>query len=260
MKLSFIVLGLAVGLGACSSKDQPDPYATATEFCNEWGKAACTSQAVLGCTGEATLTDTLTNNCVSSQQTFCEGLLPSTGYSSANAGRCLSAVQAAYSDGKLTALEIATVRHRGSPCNQLIKGAKTEGESCTVDDDCNTLSGYLCLIKGGAGTCQIPTIADNGTSCEAADKACNAGFYCDGSNCVASKVVGGKCAEDFECASGLICDPDTLKCAAKVSPTMCKADADCTTNVCDIPLGGDQGKCVSTIILSSSEGICEDLQ
>ena len=141
----------------------------------------------------------------------------------------------------------------------MIKGAQAEGESCSVDDDCNTLAGYLCLLKAGAGTCQIPTVADNGTSCEAADKTCNPGFYCDG-NCVESKAVGGKCAEDFECASGLICDPDTLKCAAKVSVAMCTADSDCTTNVCDIPLGASTGRCVSTIILSNSDSICEDLQ
>ncbi len=258
MKLSFILLGLAVGLGACSSKDQPDPYATVAEFCTEWGKAACTNEAVQRCNGVDASTETLTNACVASQEAFCQGLLPATGYSSKNAGQCLSAVQAAYSDGKLTALEIATVRHRGAPCNQLIKGAQSEGETCTVDDDCDTLGGYLCLSKAGAGTCQIPTIADNGTSCEAADKTCNPGFYCD-SNCIESKAVGGKCAEDFECATGLVCNPDTLKCAAKVSATACRADSECTTNVCDIPMGAETGRCVSTITLSSSTGICADL-
>ncbi|MET0790083.1 MAG: hypothetical protein ABW061_01055, partial [Polyangiaceae bacterium] len=126
MKLSFVLLGLAVGIGACSSKEEaPDPYATVGQFCLAWGEAACTSAAVAACAGDDA-TDALTHACVASQADFCERLVPSTGYSSAQAGTCLSAVQSAYSDGRLTALEIATVRHRGAPCNHLIHGPQAK--------------------------------------------------------------------------------------------------------------------------------------
>src|SRR6185369_3777711 len=50
MKSSFVLLALAVGIGACSSKEEaPDPYATVGQFCLAWGKSACTSEAVSAC-------------------------------------------------------------------------------------------------------------------------------------------------------------------------------------------------------------------
>jgi hypothetical protein len=261
MKSSFVLLALAVAIGACSSKEHaPDPYATVSQFCLAWAQSACTSETVLACTGDST--EALTKACVATQEQFCEGLFPATGYSSVQAVSCLNAVQAAYSDGRLTAAEIATVRHRGEPCNHLIKGPQAKGGTCTQDDDCDTLSNYQCLIKGDAGTCQIPVIAANGTACDAPDAACNPKFYCDG-NCVANKTVGAKCAADLECDPALLCDPDSLKCIAKVAPDKCTLDSDCINgNVCDIPVGavGTTGKCLKTIQLSPSESLCQDLQ
>lgn len=259
MKLSFVLLGLAVGIGACSSKDEPDPYATVGQFCLAWGKAACTGTTVSDCVGDDA-TDMLTQACVTTQAAFCEGLVPSTGYSSTQAVTCLNAVQAAYSDGRLTATEIATVRHLGEPCNHLIKGAAAKGGSCTVDNDCNTLDNYECIIKSGdTGTCQIPVVVANGNACDAPDATCNTGYYCDG-NCV-QKRVSGSCTADVQCDPALICDPDTMKCIAKVDPKSCTLDSDCVNgSVCDIPAGSTSGKCLKTIQLSPSESICLDLQ
>jgi hypothetical protein len=211
----------------------------------------------LACSGADKVDDTLTQSCILSQQAFCEGLLPATGYSSQQASKCLSAVQAAYSDAKLTALEIATVRHRGDPCNHLIKGPAGVGEECSTDDDCNTLKNYICVFKSGAGTCQIPSPVMNGTSCSAPEAACNSGFYCGADEfCVQSKAAGKACTQTYECATGLDCDATTSKCVARVSQEMCTKDDDCATNVCDLPVG----RCVSTITLAPSEDLCRDLQ
>ena len=255
MKSSFVLLALAVAIGACSSKDEaPDPYATVSQFCVAWGQSACTSETVLACAGDST--DTLTKACVATQARFCEGLFPTSGYSSAQAVSCLNAVQAAYSDGRLTAAEIATVRHRGEPCNHLTKGPQAKGGTCTKDDDCDTLSNYQCIIKGDSGTCQIPMVVANGTACDAPDATCNVKFYCDG-NCVALKTVGAKCAADAECDPALICDPDTLKCVTKVAPDACTQDSECVNGfVCDTSVS----KCLKTIQLSPSEDLCNDLQ
>ncbi|MES1175361.1 MAG: hypothetical protein ABUL62_13655 [Myxococcales bacterium] len=255
MKSSFVLLVLAVGIGACSSKEEaPDPYATVGQFCQAWAQSACTTETVQACTGDST--DALTKACVATQAHFCEGLLPTTGYSSAQAVSCLNAVQAAYSDGRLTAAEIATVRHRGEPCNHLIKGPQAKGGTCTQDDDCDTLSNYQCIIKGDSGTCQIPMIVANGTACDAPDATCNPKFYCDG-NCVALKTVGAKCAADAECDPALICDPATSKCDTKVAPDECTQDSDCVNgSVCDTSVS----KCLKSIQLSPSEDLCNDLQ
>jgi len=259
LKFSFVLLCL-LGVGGCSStEDLPDPNATVGGFCGNWAKAACSNAVVLACSGAEKVDATLTDKCVRKQQLFCEGLLLAPGYSSQKASQCLGAVQNAYSDARLSATEIATVRHRAEPCNHLIKGPKAEGESCDVDDDCDTIKNYLCVKKSGVGSCRIPTVVANGTSCSAPDAACNPGFYCGvDESCVQSKAVGKTCTEDFECLTGLVCNAN--KCTEKVSPDECMKDEDCATNVCDIPVNSDSGMCVSAITLSASSGVCEDLR
>jgi len=261
LRFSFVLLCL-LSFGGCSStEDAPDPNATVSGFCGNWAKAACSSAVVLACSGAEKVNAELTDSCVMSQRVFCEGLLPAKGYSSQKASQCLSAVQNAYKDARLTAAEIATVRHRGDPCNHLIKGTQAKGESCASDDDCNTLQNYLCVFKSGQGSCEIPTLVENGDPCSAAGAACNTGYYCGVDEaCVKSKDVGKACNADFECATGLVCDPDSEKCVARVSAESCTQDADCTTNVCDIPVNSESGRCVSAITLSASTGICEDLR
>jgi hypothetical protein len=258
MKFCAIFLCLVACLASCSAKtNEPDPYAAVSGFCEGWGKAACSTTVVSHCAGveAADVTADLTSACVTSQQAFCEGLVPA-GYVSTQAGVCLSAVKKAYSDGTLSALEISTVRHLGDPCNHLIKGTQAKDDTCTTDNDCNTVDNYLCVMKSGVGACEIPKVVANGTSCSAPDAACNPGFYCDGEHCVQSLDKDEKCLNDFECLSGLVCDATSGKCAPRVSQTNCAADGDCTTNVCDLPVG----KCVSSIILSPAEGLCQDLQ
>jgi len=259
LKFSFVLLCLSGVVGCSSTETLPDPNGTVSTFCENWGRQACSSKVVLACSGADKVDATLTESCVASQQTFCEGLLPPKGYSSQQATQCLRAIGAAYADGVLSAEEVATVRHRGEPCNHLVKGAQGEAESCASDDDCDTLKNYLCVLKSGEGSCQIPVLVDNGTSCAAADAACNPGFYCGtDENCVQSKAVGKACDATFECATGLECD--TGKCVMRVDAASCAKDDDCTTNVCDIPVGSSTGRCVKSITLSSSASICEDLR
>ncbi len=263
MKFNFIVLSLLVAATSCSSNDvSRDPNGTRAMFCENWGKAACSSTVVAHCSGTDTdsLTDELTQACIASQRAFCENLVPE-GYSSAQAPSCLDGVAQAYSDGTLSAREVATVRHRGEPCNHLIKGPAGVGESCTSDDDCDTLQNYLCVLKSGVGGCEIPMLVDNGTSCAAADAACNPGFYCDGDNCVQSKPANGRCEDSFECAAGLECALDTKKCAVRVDQKECTRDGDCpASRVCDIAAGADTGTCVTSIILTSTDKLCLDLR
>jgi len=261
LKFSFVLVCL-LGVGGCSStEDAPDPNATVSGFCGNWAKAACSNTVVEACAGVDKADASDTDACVMTQRIFCEGLLPTKGYSSQKATQCLNAVQAAYKDARLTAEEIAIVRHRAEPCNHLIKGPQGEGESCASDDECNTLKDFVCVTKNGEGTCQIPTLIANGNSCSAKGAACHTGYYCGVDEaCVQSKAVGKACAADFECQTGLVCDPDTSKCTEKVSPAKCMQDDDCTTNVCDIPVNSSAGMCVSTITLSASSGVCEDLR
>jgi|GEM_PF-449472 len=238
-----------------------DPNATVSAFCENWAKAACSDNVVLACSGATKVDASLTDHCVISQRALCEALLPAKGYSSRFASQCVNAVKTAYSDARLTAQEIATVRHRGDPCNHLVKGAQGAGEACVSDDDCDTLKNYQCISKSGAGSCQLPTVVDNGDSCAAPGSVCHVGYYCGADEtCVPSKAVGKTCVADFECASGLVCDPNSATCTARVSADRCAIDDDCTTHVCDIPVGSSQGRCVASITLAASAGICQDLR
>lgn len=262
LSFCFLLLGLLSAGGCSSAEDAPDPNATVSGFCGNWAKAACSAPVVQACAGVDKVDASLTDACVMSQRVFCEDLLsPAKGYSSQKATQCLNAVQEAYKDARLTATEIATVRHRGEPCNHLIKGPQGAGESCGSDDDCDTVKDYLCVKKSGEGTCQIPKLVENGDPCSAPDSACSPGYYCGiDEACVKSKAVGKTCAADFECETGLVCDSTTSKCTEKVSPESCTQDADCTTNVCDIPYKASEGRCVSSIILSGTTSVCTDLQ
>jgi hypothetical protein len=267
MKFSATWLCLLAGLAACSSKSKDDPFATATQFCEAWGQAACSPTTVAACAGLGPGDDVAaaTKTCIASQQAFCEGLVPD-GYVSTQASVCLNAVQQAYSDGTLTATEIATVRHLGDPCNHLITGPSAAGDSCSEDIDCDTVNDYSCVLKSGVGACAIPVVVDNGTSCKAADATCNANFYCDGKNCVESGALSDSCAHDYECGMGLVCDSDkssstVLTCITPVDQTMCKEDSDCTKNkICHIASGLDTGRCGTSIILASTDQLCESLR
>ena len=260
MKLRAFLVGFIAFLAACSAKDNPDPYATVPEFCAAWGKAACNAKVVSQCSGTTT-TSTLTEKCVLSQQTFCATLVPEASYRSAEAQRCLDAVGAAYANANLDGPELTTVRHLGAPCNHLIKAPAALGESCTQDSDCNTVqSNVRCVAKRGVGFCAVATLVANGTSCTSPTAACMPGFYCDGDNCVQPHKVDGSCSADFECENALTCDTAISKCATRVDPSMCTADADCTSAACDITGTSTDGACVDSITLAHAEAICGDLR
>ena len=262
MKFCAFLLGFLACVG-CSSKDKADPYATVSEFCEAWGQAACNSTVVNHCSGMTTTTE-LTQACVLAQQKFCETIVPDTGYDSAQAKTCLDAVSAAYSDATLNGTEIATVRDLGAPCNHLIKGPIAMGGTCTKDTDCDTVDNVLCVMKAGVGACVIPKVVDNGTDCTAPEAACNPGFYCDGSNCVAQHLENKSCTADYECATGLACTGVTATstsgtCTMPVAATMCTLDTDCETGVCDIATGMTTGLCTQQIILTPTDSLCGDL-
>jgi hypothetical protein len=264
MKFYATVLGFLACLAGCASKDS-NQYGTIAEFCAAWGKAACSDTVVSRCSG-MTASAALTASCSTKQQAFCESIVPVQGYSSAQASKCLLAVGNAYSDGTLSATEVSTVRHLGDPCNHLIKGPVAKGGACLVDDDCDTVDDQQCVQKNGLGTCVVPMLVANGTSCVAPEAACQPGFYCGDGNCIQEKPMAAKCAADYECATGLQCaglaaaDATSGQCTARVSQRACSKDDDCTTNVCDIATGAESGLCVDMVTLAPTEGICDDLR
>ena len=247
---------------ACSGEKEepPNPLATRSGFCKSWAEGACPKAVVDACNASAV------DDCVGTQSDFCLGILPEN-YDSKHAKTCLAAVKAAYRDANLTAEEIQVVLKLAAPCDQLSKGSTTAGDTCTDNAECNTVSGYACVVKLGAteGTCQIPEEVDPGQTCDGPSQVCGEGNYCNADNCVAYKGTGRPCDGDFQCAPEDSCiisvEGAPGECTARAELNdPCASDADCQSQYCVIEAGKTLGECASMIRLSRSEPLCDTLQ
>lgn len=262
MNKCLIVLFTAFSVAACSGgatgpKDSADDaFRNQSTFCTAWAKAACNDTVVSNCD------EVDKETCVENQSSFCETLVPSTGYSSKRAKDCVDAVRAAYADAELDASDLDVVLRLGGDCAHLIAGGDKVGEVCSEPNDCDTVHNYTCVIKAGdsSGTCQIPQIQGNGEPCDGLAMVCNAEAYCDGDNCLVRKPEGKTCSYDAMCEDGDLCDipadstDGTGKCAAKAAlRATCSDDSECASNICL------SGKCTSKVVLTSESSLCQNL-
>jgi hypothetical protein len=267
MNRTILSLLLISVVPSCSGSDR-DPnarYSTLEGFCQQWGTAACNETVVENC--QAASTDT----CIESQKQFCMALVP-RGYSPQFARECVSAVQDAYADARLTLEELNTVQKLEAPCHRVVSGAG-EGASCARDSDCDMVSGLRCVMSTGAeqGVCAEPVVVDPGRSCNAVGQVCTQGFYCNGSNCIERKSAGSTCASDDECREDSKCEmadpgaggaggtgsvvPGEGTCTERAELSQsCDSHDDCKSNFCNGTL------CANTVVLSQSEPICATLR
>lgn len=271
--IALALLALAIPAGCSGTDEPPDPLRNSAGFCREWAKAACQSSVVENC-------DTVTEDCIDSQSSFCETIVPES-YSSRKASACLSAVKAAYRDAKLAAEEVQVVRYLAAPCDQLSSGTREESESCNANDECNTSLGFACISKLGAteGVCEKPELVGPGQRCDGDAEVCEEGYFCNGDNCVTYKELGDDCDGDYECAPEHRCtvaasgtggaggagsgsgEGETGVCTERARLNdPCSADDDCQSHYCYKDAGATEGECASTITLSRSEPLCDDLQ
>jgi hypothetical protein len=250
-KLFFLTCFLAAACSGAEEGPKPDPLAMESDFCSEWGRRACNDEVVDVCAASDT------ESCVASQRQFCTSII-ATGYQSDHAKACLDAVKTAYKDADLDAEELGIVLNLDAPCDQLIRGPSSEGDSCDEDSDCDTVNEFRCVIKTGEGTCQIPSEVGGGRSCSSESVVCEAGFFCDGSHCVEQLGEDEECEDDAECADGLGCDGGA--CVPRAAATEdCTRNADCESGICAFT-SSDEGVCVDRVRLSPSEPICENLR
>jgi hypothetical protein len=264
----FLGLSAALALAACSSDEEgPKPdNALRTEqgFCQEWAKRACNSRVVSACSSTK-------EGCLDRQSNYCEGLIPS-GYSSVNAEDCLEAVESAYANAQLSAEDIDVVVKLGGACSHLIKGPRSEDESCTDRYQCDTVHGFECVIKPGqeSGTCVLPHVVAGGFECAAADTSCEVGFYCrviedDGENvsiCAGARDEGQSCSADEMCGDAAFCEKQSGEtegvCTEKLADREeCVRDEECLSGYCLLDLATPQ--CVSSITLTIQASACNDL-
>ncbi len=270
--IAFAALGL---LTSCTKKSDPltAKLATAEGFCDDWAGRACNDHVVEACSAESK------NSCIDSQKAFCGKLIPDGKYSDLTARACLSAVEAAYSDGILTASERDTVRHLANQCDHIVSGTGTAGKACLVDSDCDRDEDLSCVKKTSVmGKCEKPPDKPigGGHDCSAAEAVCEDGFYCDGSNCLAAKSVDDECSATVPCdatsrcldadgnvvgATGADAGAATGICRArKAIGNTCTGDDDCTSGICTPKAGSAEGVCSKQVVLSPADPICSDLQ
>lgn len=273
MKTSLIavaLLTLTLPLACSGTEEEPDPLRNAQGFCQEWAKAACQPSVVENC-------DTVVDDCIDTQSAFCETIVPED-YSRRKASACLSAVKTAYRDAKLSGEEVQIVRYLAAPCDQLSSGSRDEGESCGENSECDTSLGFACIKKLGAadGVCEKPVLVGPGQACDGDAEVCEEDYFCNGDNCVAYEELGEACDGDYECAPEHRCiaepsgaggagggagEPETGVCTERSGLNdVCTADDDCQSHYCYKEAGATEGECASSITLSRSEPLCDDLQ
>lgn len=239
------LIGLFV---ACSSGDDP---LTRAEFCDEWATRACTGEVVSICQASSA------EDCRGTQANFCLGVVPDS-FTAEAADRCLDAVEDAYQDADLTREELDTVLRLGPPCDELAKGSTQGGDECDADADCETPSGYRCVIKGGeqSGTCQIPEEVGPGLKCSAPEQVCTVGFFCNSDNCVQALDVGEVCVNHAECGPNGFCSDGT--CAERFGLNdECSFGEQCESGIC---YDGATSTCVDRVRLSPAEPLCQQLR
>ncbi len=246
---------------ACSAADTPpDPLAKRSGFCDAWAAAACQTSVVDACNANSA------ESCQAKQSDFCLGIIPEQ-YSSKHAKECLSAVKAAYKDAKLTPEDIAIVIQLGAPCDQLSKGTRADGQSCTAHDDCNTDGGFNCIMKQGAtkGVCAKPAAVGPGEACDGPAQVCGDGNFCNGENCVAYKKTGVVCDGDYQCKPEDHCvipaDAASGACDVRLQLNeVCTSSSDCQSGYCAVADGQTEGECAATIVLTRTEPLCLKLR
>jgi hypothetical protein len=263
-------------MAGCFHKDDglASKVAAVRGFCDEWAMRACNDNVVKHCAAASK------DDCMGSQQNFCESLVPEDEYSSKTALDCLAAVEKAYQKDSLDAHDRDTVLHLGNECSKILSGKGTAGKSCTADSDCNRDEDLACVKKGSTtGKCEIasdPPIK-GGYSCEADEAVCADGFYCDGKDCLAEKSEGDDCSAAVPCNADSHCldkngnligpggtadgGESTGTCAArKTMGAECASDDDCTSSICAVSSGSTKGVCAAQVSFGPSEEICSNLR
>lgn len=250
---SLLCLLLTLTLGSCSAEEEVTPL-TEDTFCEQWANVACSTETVSRCEAASPTA------CQGSQAAFCSTLLSGT-FDDQNASGCLDAVERAYTDGDLDGAEMKVVLRMEGACGQLTRGTAGEGDSCSVDKNCDAPSGFQCVLKGveATGTCQeVSAIVGGGDNCADSDIVCEAGRYCDGTNCLTTKDIGTSCTVNRECTEGAFCSSGS--CVAKLGvSTECTDDLECAEGIC-FDFGADGRRCSARANLTRTDPLCDNLR
>jgi hypothetical protein len=242
--LATAVLSLGLLVGGCGSGSEDEgeiEVTTRSDFCERWAVAACSSEVVSVCQASSA------DDCQIAQETACLDALPGT-FVDRGVDDCIAAVRKAYEDADLTAAELDTVLRFSGHCSDVIL-ANESGEICEIDSNCEPA--LSCVLKGETeGSCEEDVvIVEAGHSCTEPEEKCEAGFYCDGRNCLAALREGADCSNDSQCDTEMYCNEI---CLAKLDVNEeCESDAECVSGICYETAG--ERSCLNRLRLSPAE-------
>jgi hypothetical protein len=233
---------------SCSDVAEPTPL-TRDVFCERWAEAACQDEVVSVCQASSPLA------CQVAQEDACLDWLPSV-IRDENVDACMAAVADAYADADLRADELDLVLKFGEPCNRIVAN-RAGGDECSDDEACDTAAGQRCILKDlPLGTCEVPELVEAGFPCDEPQQTCEAGFFCDGQNCLAALGTGEECVNHSQCDAGSFCDGSCE--TQRVVGADCEQDFECAGGICYT--SEDGSTCTDRIRLSPAEPLCDDLR
>lgn len=288
--IGLFTLGSAIA--ACQSDEAETaayPNGGAADFCTAVAQAACkknNTEANAVPAGCGVTVDT----CVAAYAAHCEAgeIDPSRRsrdvaniYRPDRAKACIEAVRVGHEDGILYPTEIAAI---SQACDVVFSRRSPLNGPCSVEADCSdTATGsnkLSCFYDAnGAGKCVVQTVVKPGFDCSALGSLCEAGYHCNGQNCIAD-TTGDQgdtsCARGGSCGTTQRCVPDPATpqgtvatnyvCIDKLQNDQdCAANEECVSGACalrlvDTPSGKVSKKqCVLDVRLNNPDAAACDI-
>lgn len=252
---------------AAPSGDAPDAkptLATVEGYCAARAESECAAIVVTKC-GSKDQTA-----CEKARAASCLAEIPQgTTYVPDGAASCVAKTRDAYSDGQLTAAEVAAVQ---AACARVFSGPGGVRAPCTVDADCSSAMNLSCVVRpdphGAAptGKCLTPREVAPGESCAGEADVCTADFFCNpmSKQCDARAGGGDSCSPEYKpCVAGYKCPTSIFggACTALAQAgEPCTSDPQCAHALCSKAKGAQEGTCADVIALSPLSAACAPFQ
>lgn len=263
MRLTTIVFLTFVAACAAPVDNGPNAkngYPTVDAFCAARAEAECTRMVVEKCGGKDEAT------CASKSKLDCMGHVPQgTRYMPDKAAICIERTRTAYSDGQLTALEVADMK---KICETVFSGPGAARTPCSVNADCASADNLACVIPFGekTGKCLVPNVVPMGGPCSAEADVCTENFYCDRMKlqCLPKAGAMESCNEGWRpCLPNLKCNGALF--AASCGPLSgvgvpCTKDDECDSHLCAKGKSSGEGTCADAIVFSPLAAACAPFQ
>ncbi|MEO7096988.1 MAG: hypothetical protein ABI175_27260, partial [Polyangiales bacterium] len=181
-----------------------------------------------------------------------------------NCEACVTAVKAAYEDGKISFGERTNLADLCGP--RVFSGPGAVRAPCSSDFDCATLDGLSCVmpLDAKSGKCFKRNAVGPAAPCAGEADVCPGDYYCEAKSqtCAPRALEGQDCQSSIQpCNAGLWCPNTPFGGGCRPlagGGEACKLDADCVpaAGLCDKLTGSTEGNCADVVTLTALDTIC----